>query len=650
MRERIPTLRFPSSALLVLVGVALSGTVARALPSEGSHWARFETAHYTLFSDAPDTRTRDIAASLETFRAVLVSYRSDLAVTSPRPTYVYVFKSDADALPYKVQREGKPTDFVGFFVGEDQANYVTIEAPSEQTALGIVYHESAHQLLEDRLPRAPAAIIEGLAEYYRTFRAQGRVAQIGLPIDRHVSWLALHTLVPLRDLLSIDEETHLGQSGDAATTFYAESWALVHDLLRGNPARAGQLDRFLAGLRSGAVLDEAFRDAFGTTYDDLLKEVRGYLNHRRFPYQEVKFSAALKVDLSVQVIPMERDEALCRLGDLLAHLDPDRAAEAENHFTEALRMSPSRGCTHAGMGYLRYSQKRYGEAAASFEKAVTLDPDDFMACYLYGRTLLALAEEHESPAGGAADGAPADPSEAAAASAATERAHGRNLLAKAIQLRPDFAAPYVALGASHTLSDGSTRDGIALLDKARQMLPSRMDVVTILVYLQLRAGERDAAQDLVDTVLARAGDPQRLEQARQALREFDRVHEEAKAQSEERKTPPVATPSRAAGTMVTFESVIASLEKAVASTTDPVERRRLQEQIERIRRTDTASYNAQVAVFNRATDLANHRDYRGAIALLEKVRPDVREPNLAGQIDAMLERLKKDAAKSGSPR
>ena len=55
--------------------------------------------------------------------------------------------------------------------------------------------------------------------------------------------------------------------------------------------------------------------------------------------------------------------------------------------------------------------------------------------------------------------------------------------------------------------------------------------------------------------------------------------------------------------------------------------------------------NSQVAVFNEAVALANKRDYKGAIARLEKLRTEVQEPDLLARIDDLLAHLKKDAAR-----
>lgn len=598
--------------------------VTRALLPERDRWIRVETAHYTLFSDAPETRTVDIGNSLERFRAVLTSFLPDLAGAPIRPTYVYVFGSGKDFLPYKLRREGAPTDHAGFFLARDVADYVTIEAPSEETALGIVYHESAHQLLHDRLPSAPLALGEGLAEYYATFKSDGRVAKIGLPIERHVSWLALHTPIPLRDLLSADARDDPYQAGDAMHTFYAESWALVHDLLRGNPERRPQLETFLRRLQGGEGLDDAFRGAFGTTYEDLLKEVRAYLARRRFPYQEVKFSEAFRVDLTVRVAPLGRGETLCSLGDLLAHIDPERSSEAEDHFREAIRIDPGSGCGHAGLGSLRYQAGRYAEAAPELERAVSLDPVDFTAGYLYGQTLLQLSQDEGSGAGGAGAGA------------LVQRARAREVLARVVRLRPDFAAAYVALGAAHVFPDGEARVGIEMLEKARRMLPGRTDVVANLVYLYLRDGTRDKAQELVDTVLAKGGDPDRLEGARLALSEYDRMQEARRLQA-------TAKPDDIGRSADWNRKLLDILQKALDDAPDPEARKRLEAQIEILKRSDRTDYNRQVAVFNKAVELANRRDYALAIGLLENLLPDVKDPDLARQVAEMLARFRKDA-------
>jgi tetratricopeptide (TPR) repeat protein len=87
---------------------------------------------------------------------------------------------------------------------------------------------------------------EGLAEYYSTFTpaANGKTAMLGRPIARHVLLLR-ERFLPIADLIAVDHGSPLYNEGERASIFYAESWALLHYLLKDDAwtllSRAAQL-------------------------------------------------------------------------------------------------------------------------------------------------------------------------------------------------------------------------------------------------------------------------------------------------------------------------------------------------------------------------------------------------------------------------
>src|SRR5712692_9253166 len=87
--------------LLAAAWIAFSPGPALALPRDPDAWIRVESRSFTLFSDASESATLEIAARLETFRAVLARLHPGLEVSSPLPTFIYVFKSDDAFTPYK---------------------------------------------------------------------------------------------------------------------------------------------------------------------------------------------------------------------------------------------------------------------------------------------------------------------------------------------------------------------------------------------------------------------------------------------------------------------------------------------------------------------------------------------------------------------
>jgi tetratricopeptide (TPR) repeat protein len=77
----------------------------------------------------------------------------------------------------------------------------------------------------------------------------------------------------------------------------------------------------------------------------------------------------------------------------------DHLDEAETEFTEALRSSPDQPNTLAELGRVAFLQRNYTEAASFLDRALKIDPDNYLANYalmqLYARTKDARREQQE---------------------------------------------------------------------------------------------------------------------------------------------------------------------------------------------------------------------------------------------------------------
>jgi tetratricopeptide (TPR) repeat protein len=289
----------------------------------------------------------------------------------------------------------------------------------------------------------------------------------------------------------------------------------------------------------------------------------------------------LGVDDTVAVAPMKRAETLSRLGDLLVHIGDDRAAEAAEYFAEAHRLDPEYAPALAGQGYAACLAGRRDEGIASFDKAIALDPDDAMMRFHLGECIL------ESDAEGA-----------------VKRA--ADMFLKVIALRQGFAEAYVEVAHALMLQGGEPGPAIHLLEAARPVLPSRADVVVNLAWLYASKGDTAKANDLVENVLARMNDREALEQGRR----FVRKEEERVAAGRAAASPPDKADEQA------------------DDSPPPVD-----------------PYSRHVLAYNQAVALANKKDYKGAIAVLEdlwKKEQDADE-SLRRETGALLERLRSDS-------
>ena len=225
-----------------------AATAEASLPPEKDDWIQIETAHFTIFSNAPEKRALDLGKSLERFRAVLSAFQSNLQIDSPQPNLIFIFRNKESFNSYNLRVGGKLAEVSGMFHAGWDANYITMTAIWNEDPRPTIYHEFTHQFINNNLSVVPAWFNEGLAEYYSTFVGDERQASIGRPVAGHVQWLSFHSLIPLKLLLEQDYNPDIYTEVTRGGTFYAQSWALVHYLLANGPDRRGQAGKFLDGI------------------------------------------------------------------------------------------------------------------------------------------------------------------------------------------------------------------------------------------------------------------------------------------------------------------------------------------------------------------------------------------------------------------
>jgi tetratricopeptide (TPR) repeat protein len=609
MRRRAAGLS-PVLALLASFGSSVLAE-ERSLPDPGDRWITVRTAHFTLFSNASGARTQEIAANLERFRAALARIVSGLEVNSPVPTWIYVFKDDASFRPYKKRTGSGPANVSGAFAAHRDGNYVGIDANPPTDPWVVVYHEYVHYFLNNNFEDIPLWFNEGMAECYSTFTADAAHAKIGRPIEGHLRLLRSGKWMPLIQLFTINAESRDYNEGQRQGIFYAESWAVTHYLSWGRTDAKARGVELLAQFPPRAALQEALGPVVGRDWDDLEAKVATYVRHNKFPSSVVDLKQ-LEIDPPSDPVPMTRAETLARLGDYLLHSQTGREKDAEAHFRAAILADPSLAAAYTGQGYLRDLQKRHDDASASYEKALALVPGDPLTMFLYAESLM----DRFLPTGTI--------TRRTIGATPPEMARARELYRASIRLRPDGAEAYAGLGATFTFDEDNLSEGIRALEKARRMLPSRMDVVLNLAGLYARNGEPSRARDLVERVLVRSGDRGMLEAGQEILLESDLP----KAESLINKGD--------------IDAGVAIIEDVRGKTRSADLKRELDEQLARI--DEVRTLNRQIASYNDAVALANRRDYRKAAAILEALVREVKDPKLLGDAQTLLKRVQQQIA------
>lgn len=579
-------------AALILVALLLAAPAA-ALPRQGETWMQLRTPHFTLFSNASERTARGIGLDLERLRSALSQLNPGLELTSPVPTWIYVFKNTSSFQPYRPVYQGKVKSVEGFFYSHPYGNYVAINADPRDEPTEIVYHEYLHHVLGNNYPMIPLWLNEGLAEYYSTFEASGTEARIGLPIPEHVFWLSRNAMIPLRELVSVDTDSRDYNEGSRRGVFYAQSWAFVHYLLATTPERRQQTAIYLRDLFSGVPSDEALQRAFGDI-TVLERDLRVYVQRRVF--NSLRLPVAQDGEMKVEVAPLPWPDTLYRLGEMLLHGGVEQRPVAEEHFRAALAAAPEHAPAMAGLGRIAQMAGRLTEARPYYDKAARLAPDDFFVQYLLGLSIL------EPP--------PPDPASLPRARAALERV---------VKLRPDFAEGWGRLAQAMSFEKPLPAEAVGVFETAWRLMPSREDFAFNLALVYSQTGQREKARTLADKVLANR--PELAEKAREAMLigEWKEIEDGLISQGK-------------------LAEAVPRLEELLPRVTNPERRASLQNRLEEIR--NVVDYNGFGERYNRAIDFLNTGKDEEAIAILEELVEKTRNPGQVAEAQKLLEKVK----------
>ncbi len=465
----------------LVVLAALFGHPRAAL----ARWTRLTTDHVTFVGGVPERTLRDIALHLEQFRDVVGHVGADAAARSPVPTVVVVFEGDRSFGPFKPVFNGRVVDVSGYFVGTEDVNYIAVNAAQEQDAYRVIFHEYAHFLIANAIGPAPAWASEGLAEFYQTLAWQdaGTRTLLGAPTPQNLQLLrAAPTLLSLDALRGVTHDSPLYNEGDRRVLFYAQSWALIHYLALGAPARVGQLTTFLTSIATGTPEPLAFRAAFGSDTALLERELSDYVRSARFPATRITVDARLGRGGASVGEAIDDDEASGYLGDMLARLN--RAGDARAYLQRTLDRNPAAARALAALGSLDLRAGQDAEALALLERSAERAPGVASIQGMYGRALTRRADR---------GGADAD----------ALYARARVVLERARALEPQNVSTMVTLAEVEMASGADSPRALALMQQALAASPARDEYRLLLAQAQALNGDYDGASATLDQLVMR---------------------------------------------------------------------------------------------------------------------------------------------------
>jgi tetratricopeptide (TPR) repeat protein len=513
MMKRFPTFL---AVIFVLTIVCHNSTV-----SAKDTWISIRSKNFALVGNASEKDLKRVGVRLEQFREVFSRLFPKTNFSSPVPTTVIVFKSDSSYRPFK------PTaNTAGYFQAGTDVNYITLttEVRGEQDPFNVIFHEYTHLLVNNNVEDPPDWFNEGLAEYYSTFSiTDDQKVELGRPIASHVFLLRENKLLPLKTLFQVDHKSPYYNERNKQSIFYAQSWALMHYLILGKDGqRLVQMTKFLNLMNAKVPMEQAFQQAFQTTFEVMEKELREYIKQDRYNFVSGHFERKLELDAEMQTMPISEAEAQAYLGDLLLH---SNRAESEGYLQKALALDPGLPMANASMGMLRVREGKTDEARKSLERAASANSQNYLIHYYFA---YALSRE------GIGD------SPLVTGFKPETVVKIREELKKTLQLRPDFPESYTLLAFVSLVTGTQIDESVALLKRALVTSPGRNDFTFMLAQLHLHKEEYKIARQLLEQLNSPNVDETTREHAQTLLKQITAM-EEQKARYEAINTPSPST-------------------------------------------------------------------------------------------------------------
>jgi tetratricopeptide (TPR) repeat protein len=494
---------------LALACLLAGAADARADINSQKGWKQLQTPNFEILGNAGDRDLRMVAERLEMFREAMAALFPTMSAPSDTRIRVLVFRNHKTYDPFKPLYEGKPAAIGGYFLGGDDINHISLTVENRDDNFELIQHEYVHLLTAGSVGTLPPWVSEGIAEYYSSFKQapDGRRVHIGVPHLRHVLLLR-ERFLPLATLVSAGRDSEHYNERNKKSTFYAESWALIHYLLLGNGQKySPKAGAFVGALAEGRSLEQAARDVLQVEAPRLEQELRQYVNRANFLMQTAVFDEKLTRLEKLPVVPFAESEAHAVLGDLLQRMRRDDEADAQ--LTRALSLDPESPVAHAALAQVRLRQDRPADAREHLERATRSPAATFVTHYQ-------LAALLQSPGG-----------EDTATVARQETA-----LRRAVELNPRHAESWHLLGVLKGRARETAAEALTLVQKAVDIAPGRERYLLTMAYLYANAQNTKVALSLSRSLADRASDDAVREHARtlhERLAAFERHLAEAAA-------------------------------------------------------------------------------------------------------------------------
>jgi len=493
-------------AAALALALSLAGATAHAKPLP---WLRAQTPHFSLYARADRDSVTRLARNLESMCEMLEAEGFGVRSAERQPVTMVAIPDRRDFEASLPVRNGKRAAISGLAHKTPFGTWIGFAAYDERGRM-VAHHELLHTIVDAALGGAPLCLNEGLAEFYSTWRATARGGHYGDPIPWHVWELrsADHpfTLDELFDVRP-DSPVYL-RGGDRLNLFYAESWALVHYLMRVD-GRSKPFREMALAIATGMPPRRAFARSFpGERWDEVPNRLAAYVGQDRLPSWEMRLDRPLdRLPVAIRgATPAEVDANVGMWRVLEKGVDARRTRAL---LERAAAGEGARALALAGLGVLDRREKRPADALRRFRAAAATPGAGALALSVAGGGMLMQAA-----------------SEGARDEALAREALG--VLGRSVTLDSTDATALGWYGRAALAADRLTPRAMRALEKAATALPTDGAVASAWASALSHTGQSARARRVLETHGGLAQD-RGLRDATGATLDFDAFRDSASA-------------------------------------------------------------------------------------------------------------------------
>src|SRR5580693_5653236 len=218
----------PLRFVFLTAGLLLCRDPLAPARSDESHWIRVNSSHFSLVTDADDIKGHAVAARFEQMRAVFGQLLARSRINMSEPIDIIALKNDEEYSKVVPTRQGQGIG-AGFFIPGEDRNYFVLNLSKEESWRAIS-RDFALVFLNCNYPPTQPWFDQGFAEYFSSLRFDNKQAQIGGDPESFTEILNSTPWLSIPDLFATHRDA--SQESSHHTLFYAQSWIVMHYLLR----------------------------------------------------------------------------------------------------------------------------------------------------------------------------------------------------------------------------------------------------------------------------------------------------------------------------------------------------------------------------------------------------------------------------------